>query len=334
MPNILYAPDDPSKGAQIAEPDGTLIREIRFPASARRVWVRRFWGIFAVSDTLEVTIYDLKGREKEVIPPALSPDEPAAVLMDLDLHAENLLYKDKDNRVVERELRTGATRRLRKCVSWEEGCYLNDGSVLLPLLMSAEFDEDDFEYVDEYFPRFFTAEGEELEQDYSDSHHVFGVGRIDHRSGKLKGCFPFEAYLEMIYEKCSIRTSSQKNLFLAELGFVDYKSVEDFGENKTTVVFDVERVSDDPEEPVNEWTRGMNVEEETTLFSWGEFLCGRREDEIWIRELRSDSIAPVFSHKIRASRVLLRPDGRELYAEVTENGSTVWKVFRLQFDYS
>lgn len=75
----------------------------------------------------------------------------------------------------------------------------------------------------------------------------------------------------------------------------------------------------------------MNVQEETILFPEGEILCGRTEDEIWIRDLKSDSLAPAFSCKIRASRILLRPDGRELYAEVTENGSTLWKVFRLQF---
>ena len=78
---------------------------------------------------------------------------------------------------------------------------------------------------------------------------------------------------------------------------------------------------------------GLHEPEETILLPWGEILCGRKENEIWIRELKSDRLAPVFSYKIRASKILFSPDGRELYAQVAENGRTVWKVFRLQFTY-
>lgn len=331
---ILYSPDDPSLGAQIVEPDGRLIREIRFPESAKKVWVRRFWGIYAVSDTLQVWIYDLEGNEKEVIPPGLSPSAPASAVMDLDgLYAEKILYKDKENRLIERNIQTGEERLLRKCSSPVEGRYLIDGSVLLPLLLSDEFDQDDYEYVDEFIPRFYDEDWNELEEETIRDPIVFAVGRIDTASGKLEGLFPFESHLESIYESCTIRTNSEKSLFFAELGFINFNSAEDYGEDKATVVFDTERKIGDPEEAVNEWTRGLHEPEETILVPWGEILCGRKENEIWIRELKSDKLAPVFSYKIRASKILFSPDGRELYAQVVENGREVWKVFRLQFTY-
>lgn len=329
---ILYSFDNPAEGAKVVEPDGTLIREIRFPASARKVWFRGNGKFYAFSDTLECTVYNLEGQVTEVLPPAMDTGSAAPVLMDLDLYSEKLLYKDSDNWLIEREIRTGKEHRLRQCFSSEEGRYLIDGSIALPLSASAKFDPEDYEVVEEFIPFTDDENPEGEEQEFPPV--VFAIGRLNHITGKLKGCFPVDPDFERFYENCTIRTSREKSLFFAQLDFCNLRRPIEDCEDRATVVFDVENPIYAPEEMINEWTRGSKKWEETILLPGGEFLCIHNKDEIWIRELKSDRLAPAFYHKIKASKLLFRPDGREFYAQVMEDGVEVWKVFRLQYAYN
>ena len=82
-----------------------------------------------------------------------------------------------------------------------------------------------------------------------------------------------------------------------------------------------------------QWIKKPSEKLDILFLPGGNIICGHTEDEVWIRSIRGDYPAPDFSIAVRASRVLFRPDGRQLYILLQENGREIWKVFQLEFEY-
>ena len=333
MDYAIFNPDRPQEGIRKTYRKGEQGHTYKVPENTCHICLRQK-RFYTFTEDLACTVFDMFGKKIEEFPgvPAAFPGVPAAfddektgslsritrmfrgirksprkkpVFMDLDRYGENLLYLRCDQWLVQRNLATGSEEPLRECVMGEIGKYMSDNSFAVPRI----------ERENEYCPD---------DPDKSPCVTYIDCYSID-GSHYLRSYYELDPDRQKHLKNLSLRTDQSHINMIAEADGRDPETHEAIRIYRIIRAYGIDEGL--------QWIKKPSEKLDILFLPGGNIICGQTEDEVWIRSIRGDYPAPDFSLAVRASRVLFRPDGRELYILLQENGREIWKVFQLEFEY-